>query len=305
MSNTNEFAPATPEANTGLPCGMSVVGDSAAVTAAEALRTCPCDGSLALLAALIGQIGESVVITDASATIQFVNPAFTRISGYSAEEVVGQNARLLKSGRQDSASYQNLWQTILSGEVWRGELINQRKDGSPYTGEMSITPVRDSSGAISNFISITREVTERRATENASHTSEKRLESAQSIASMGSWEVDAGAGELCSADGSWRILNLAPVAGSLPFSNALNAVHEQDRARVNETLQNTLRTHEPFDVEHRTVRHDGSVRVVRSRGQVVADPRGGLCVLSVPLSTSRKASWRMPNFGKARRSTGL
>ena len=71
-----------------------------------------------------------------SATIQYVNPAFTRITGYSAEEVVGQNARLLKSGRQDPAYYQDLWQTILSGEVWRGELINQRKDGySLYRGE--------------------------------------------------------------------------------------------------------------------------------------------------------------------------
>jgi PAS domain S-box-containing protein len=275
VSTTNEFAPGNPEANPGLPCGMSNAGDSSAVTTAEALRNCPPDGSLPLLVAVIGQIGESVVITDASATIQFVNPAFTRISGYRAEDVVGQNARLLKSGRHDPACYQKLWQTIRSGEVWRGELISQRKDGALYIGETSITPVRDSSGALTNFISITREVTECRATQNALHTSEKRLEDAQSIAPMGSWEVDAGASELCDADGSSRIFSLAPVAGSLPFSNVLSAVHEQDRARVNETLQNTLRTHEPFDVEHRTIRQDGSVRVVRSRGQVVADPLGG------------------------------
>ncbi len=131
----------------------------------EALGFTAKNASLTLLAAAIGQIGEAIVITDTSGTIQYVNPAFTKITGYSAEEAIGQHTRFLKSHRQDPAYYQKLWQTIVAGEVWRGELINRRKDGTHYSEEMSITPVRDGGGAIANFIAIKQDVTERKRVE--------------------------------------------------------------------------------------------------------------------------------------------
>jgi PAS domain S-box-containing protein len=139
----------------------------AGATAKEVGENCLFEDTRALLAIAIGQIGEAIVITDTSATIQYVNPAFTRITGYSAEEVVGQNTRLLKSDRQDPAYYRQLRKTILVGEVWQGELINRRKDGTLYTEEMSITPVRDPIGAITNFIAIKQDLTESRTTEAA------------------------------------------------------------------------------------------------------------------------------------------
>ena len=153
----------------------------------------PCDlagrtlnhASLDLLATAIGQIREAIVITDTSGTIQYVNPAFTRMTLYGAEEVVGQNTRILKSDRQDAAYYRELWTTILAGEIWHGELINRRKDGTHYTAEMSITPVRDPGGAITNFIAIMQDVTGHRATEAALQSSEKSLEEVQRIAPLG------------------------------------------------------------------------------------------------------------------------
>ena len=105
----------------------------AGATAKNDGQNCLSNASLALVATAIGQIGEAIVITDVSATIKYINPAFTRMTGYSAEEVVGQNTQLLKSGCQDFAYYRELWKTILSGEVWQGELINRRKDGTLYT----------------------------------------------------------------------------------------------------------------------------------------------------------------------------
>ncbi|MGO9271395.1 MAG: PAS domain S-box protein [Terriglobia bacterium] len=141
-----------------------VAREPAGLTAEETGQNSLPNGSLALLATAMGQIGEAVVITDNSATIQYVNAAFTRITGYSAEEVVGRNTRLLKSDRQEPAYYRELWKTILSGQVWRGELINRRKDGTLYAEQMSITPVRDPGGAITNFIAVKQDVTERRAT---------------------------------------------------------------------------------------------------------------------------------------------
>ena len=125
------------------------------------------DAERAALDAAIAQTAEAVVVTDRAGTIQYVNPAFTRITGFSSEEALHQNPRMLKSGRKEEGFYEGLWSTISAGEVWNGELINRRKDGSFYTEEMSITPVRDSLGAIAGYIAIKRDVTERRAGENA------------------------------------------------------------------------------------------------------------------------------------------
>ena len=98
------------------------------------------------LVTAIEQSAEGVVITNPSGDIEYVNPAFTRITGYSREEVMGQNPRILKSDKQDPAFYQQLWATILNGQIWQGELINRRKDGSLYTEQMNIAPVRDARG---------------------------------------------------------------------------------------------------------------------------------------------------------------
>jgi PAS domain S-box-containing protein len=230
----------------------------------------PFGGSVTLLASAIGQIGEAVVITDTAATIQYVNAAFTRITGYTVEEAVGQNTRFLKSDRQDPAYYQDLWKTILSGRVWQGEIINRRKDGTHYTEEMSITPVRDPSGAIAHFIAIQQDVTDRRVTEAALQSSVKSLEEVQHIAPLGSWELDFEASEFRGSDGFFRIFDWPPSADPLPFGKVKEAIPAADRERVNQALRNTLATQEPFDLEHQVVRRDGTVRVVRSRGQVVA-----------------------------------
>ena len=119
------------------------------------------------LVAAVEQSADSIVITDTSGRIQYVNPAFSAMTGYSREEAVGQNPRVLKSDRQSPEFYKDLWDTVASGKAWRGELINRRKDGTFYTEEMRITPVRDSDGEIASYIAIKQDVTERRAAEEA------------------------------------------------------------------------------------------------------------------------------------------
>jgi len=112
------------------------------------------------LMAAITQTGEVIVMTDAQGTIQFVNPAFERTTGYSREEAIGQNSRFLKSGEQDEQLYRNLWDTISDGRTWTGRLVNKRKDGSIYTEEATISPVRDASGSIINYVAVQRDITE-------------------------------------------------------------------------------------------------------------------------------------------------
>ena len=111
----------------------------------------------------IDQVADAIVITDAQGSILYVNAAFTAMTGYTFLEVVGRNPRMLKSGGQDPAYYRDLWKTIQSGSTWQGGLVNRRKDGSTYTEEMTITPVRDSRGKIVRHIAIKRDITERLA----------------------------------------------------------------------------------------------------------------------------------------------
>jgi PAS domain S-box-containing protein len=90
---------------------------------------------------------NAIMITGRDGRIAWVNPAFTRLTGFSLGEVWGQNPRLLKSGKHEQSFYENMWETILSGQVWRGEIINRRKDGSLYTEDLTITPVRNEHGS--------------------------------------------------------------------------------------------------------------------------------------------------------------
>lgn len=112
-------------------------------------------------------VANGIVITDPDGDITWVNPAFSRLTGYSPAEAIGQNPRMLKSGGHDDEYYSEMWQTISAGKVWHGEVINRRKDGSLYTEEMTITPVTDDTGAIAHYVAIKQDVTARRASEEA------------------------------------------------------------------------------------------------------------------------------------------
>ena len=110
--------------------------------------------------AAIKQAGDAIVITDAQGAMQYVNPTFERTSGYTSDEAIGRNPRLLKSGEQDESFYRNLWNTISGGKIWSGIMVNKGKDGKLYTEETTISPIRDHSGRIINYVAVQRDITE-------------------------------------------------------------------------------------------------------------------------------------------------
>lgn len=110
----------------------------------------------------IEQSSATIVITDLNGNIEYVNPAFTATSGYSEEEAIGQNPRVLKSGNMEPAVYIDLWKTISSGNVWRGELQNRKKDGSPYWEWVTIASIKNDKELITNYIAIKEDITERK-----------------------------------------------------------------------------------------------------------------------------------------------
>ena len=125
------------------------------------------------LATAVDQAAEGIVITDAVGLILYVNPAFERTSGYPRSEVIGQNPRLLKSGKQEPAFYERMWSVLTQGRVWSGHLINRRKDGSIFEEEATISPIRNATGKITNFVAVKRDVTREVALENQLRQSQK------------------------------------------------------------------------------------------------------------------------------------
>lgn len=132
----------------------------------------PVHGGLEVLdanwqASALEAAANAIVIADRDGTITWTNPAFTLLTGYAREEVIGQNTRVLKSDRHDPDFFEQMWSTVLAGQVWHGELTNRRKDGSEYTEEMTITPVTGTDDTLSHFVAVKQDVTERRSAADA------------------------------------------------------------------------------------------------------------------------------------------
>jgi two-component system, NtrC family, sensor kinase len=130
-----------------------------------------------------------IFITDQQGKIMWSNPAFSRMTGFTPQQVFNQNPRFLSSGRHDNEFYEGLWETIKSGKVWRGEMINRRSDNTLYIEEQTITPVKDDRGVISHFISIKQDITERKQAENLIRQNAVR---AGTLAEMSRALVEAG-----------------------------------------------------------------------------------------------------------------
>ncbi len=130
-------------------------------------------GEVRKLVAAIEQSGETIVITNNKGIIEYVNPAFTTITGYSREEAIGNNPRMLNSGEQDQSVYAEMWETITHGDAWQGRFINKKKDGSRFIEDVTISPILGANGDIINFVAAKRDITEQLQVEDKYQQAQK------------------------------------------------------------------------------------------------------------------------------------
>lgn len=142
------------------------------------------------LATALESIGEGIIITDADGTIQYVNPAFERITGYTRPEVIGKSPRILQSGMHDESFYRRLWETIANGDVWRGSFVDRRKDRTLYDVDATIAPIRENSEVTVGYVAVSRDVTESRRSERALRDSETRIRAIVEGAAEGIITID-------------------------------------------------------------------------------------------------------------------
>jgi PAS domain S-box-containing protein len=169
------------------------------------------EGNLRLFESALNSAADGVEITDSAGYIQWVNQAFLQMTGYTGAEVIGHTpGEVLKSGGHDQAFYQQMWATILSGNVWRGEVVNRRKDGRLYNEMLSIAPVIDATGVPRNYIAIKQDITERKRFEQRLVQSEQRLELALATSGLATWDLDIPSGNAVT-DARWfEIMGYSP-----------------------------------------------------------------------------------------------
>ncbi len=127
------------------------------------------------LSRAVEQSGNAIVITNLAGQIEFVNPAFSKITGYSFDEVIGQNPGILRTAENAPEFYQNLWETISAGKVWEGEVINKKKNGILYWESVTISPVKNDIGTTSHYISVIEDITDRKSAEETLRLREQQL----------------------------------------------------------------------------------------------------------------------------------
>jgi len=231
------------------------------------------EDELRKLSLAVAQSPASIVITDREGCIEYVNPAFSLVSGYSASEAIGQNPRVLQSGRTPPETHVELWKTLVAGNVWRGEFINRRKDGTDYYELASIAPLRQPDGRLTHYVAVKEDITELRNAMAELRVSEDRLRLAKTAAGLGVFDWD-----LASGKGDWDALmrELYGIGTDEPitYANFMADLHPDDRASAQATMDEAL---DPggggeYHAEYRVIRRcDGGVRHVASNGQVFFD----------------------------------
>ncbi|MFH0990115.1 MAG: PAS domain S-box protein [bacterium] len=204
-----------------------------------------------------------VFMTDCDSMITYINPSFTRLYGYSEEEVVGKTTpRILKSGIVDSEEYKNFWQQLSEKQVMRGELINRTKDGRLVTVDSSANPIIDVDGNLVGFLAIQNDISEKKKAEEALLHSEENLRNAQRIGKIGSWEVRLDTGAVEWSEETYRIFGRSPADFHPDQQAIIDAMYPEDRQSLQRLFKHPNEHRDSLHLDHRVILPDGTIKYV-------------------------------------------
>jgi PAS domain S-box-containing protein len=236
--------------------------------------------SLRLLGSAVEQSKESIVITDAELDLPgpriiFVNPAFTKMTGYAAEEAIGKTPRILQGTRTDKIVLSRLRKNLAEGEAFAGEAVNYRKDGEEFDLEWQIAPIRNPGGKVTHFVAVQHDITERKQTENALRESEEKFRQLAENINDVFWMTSPDMKQVHYVSPAYERVWGRSATGAMEHPQEwAEAIHPEERDHVFATFGRLMAAEPSVGVEFRIVRPDGETRWIHSRGFQVRDASG-------------------------------
>ncbi|MBI5155039.1 PAS domain S-box protein [Candidatus Poribacteria bacterium] len=224
------------------------------------------------LALAVQAAADAVIITDRAGIIQQVNPAFTRTTGYLPEEVIGKTPRIIKSDQMPASFYEDMWQTIMRGEIWSKRLVNRRKDGTDYHAALTIAPILDETHSVSGYVALQRDITHDIEQEAALRESEESFRSLSASSPVGIFQVDAR-GWCTYTNSRWKTITGRGFTESLG-DGWKTALHPDDRAAFVERWSVFEKEGGPFSHQCRVLAPGGDVRWVNLRATPLQTDEG-------------------------------
>ncbi len=235
---------------------------------------------LRMLESAVVHARDAVVILEAEPNaapgrcVLYANGAFCEMTGYAAEELVGRSLHFLRGPDSDPATLDRLRDALDSGEPFKGELLNYRRDGSQIWVELSVVPVPDATGPCAHWVMIQRDISDRKQAELVLQRSEAMLADAQRIAHIGSWEYLPPTGECRWSDEKIRIFGYEPADFTPTVERYLAAVHSDDREKVDRVGLDARILDYPFSLDFRIVRPTGEIRFITEEYYAQFDSNG-------------------------------
>ena len=222
----------------------------------------------------VEQSPASVIITNTLGEIEYVNPHFTKVTGYDYEEAIGKNPRILKSGRQNASFYSTLWDTLLNGNTWHGEFCNKTKSGNEFWESATITPIRNDKEQITHYMAIKIDISDKKKAAELLQQTADQLKVAQHIAKVGNWILDIGSGLFTYSEEISQIYELSPNENIENIDSFIDKALEEDRKKMKTAMKKTLIKKAGFEVEYRIRTKSGKVKYLSSLAELTYDEKG-------------------------------
>lgn len=205
----------------------------------------------------------SIFITNINGEIEYANEKFFQITGYSKEELIGKHISIIRSGYHDDEFIKNLWNTILQGNEWRGEILNKKKNGETYWNLVHISPLTDKNGKITHFISIHEDITDKKKAEELLEKSVIRLNRAEIASKSGNWELNLETRKIVGSKGAQLIYGVE--GEEFDYEIIKKVPLPEYRKMLDDALKNLIENNIPYDVEFKIKKVDtGEIRDIHS-----------------------------------------